>query len=332
MVTSRITLVSVLLGLIMLPETDLRAQVQTGQEVMVLPIIADGFEHERVWELYDSIMSGLRPNPWMQLISRERAVDLVGDQSVSDLVSRIEQMDRFTSRTGVEFLIGVVMNHQEADGIEITCIIYSAEDREILHVQQSIFEDMDDVVANIGQFARDLSNPNNFSTADVSLLYSILVPGLGQINQRAYTHAAVCIGLMGSAVLYGLMAPSGDPFVMKHSDFEAEYNSLTEYYDFYVRDQQVSEEEFYRLLEEDLKHNEKAEKERRDKEAWQKRTVWMLVAGYAINLLDTLWLVRRGVDTSPFYLSLEAITGPGLWEHPGQLTFRVGIRFFLVAY
>ena len=89
----------------------------------------------------------------------------------------------------------------------------------------------------------------------------------------------------------------------------------------------MSEAEFYRRLTIDRDRNMRALKQRQMVEKRRKRAGYFIAGAYLFNLIDTLALTRRKVETDPFFIQLESVVDPSrTGYHPG-VRLTLGIRF-----
>jgi len=287
------------------------AQPNITKDVLVLPLVTDAADQALGHDLYQGIIDGLRLLPGQKLIDPQTAVKLIGDQPPAKILGDRDQMAAFTKRSGVSFLIGGVVRRLEDGRFEVTTIFYSRDDQRVRELLNHVFDDEDaarDGARNIGE---RLSHPRNFSPVDTPLLYSLIVPGLGQLQMDAPLHALASAGLVAGAVFYGLTAPQPDQFRIDFNDFRTELTMEAGDYRYFIRHQEVSAEEFFSTLNEDISHNARADEERRVSEVRKSWAVRLFVASYLFNLVDTLWLIRREVDTRPFSIRLQAVPVAG---------------------
>ena len=59
----------------------------------------------------------------------------------------------------------------------------------------------------------------------------------------------------------------------------------------------------------------------------QKRASYFVAGAYLFNLIDTLVLTRRKVDTGPFFTRLSAVTDASPTGPSPGLQLQLGIRF-----
>lgn len=129
----------------------------------------------------------------------------------------------------------------------------------------------------------------------------------GQLQQKTSICTIVCTGLVAGAALYGLIAPKPDQFRVDLAGFRAESIAGTTDYRYYVREQEVSTEEFFRTMDEEIERDHRAGRQRRAAESRKRKVLRLAFVSYFIMLVDTLWLGRKEVDVQPFSISLQAV-------------------------
>jgi len=115
-----------------------------------------------------------------------------------------------------------------------------------------------------------------------NLVYSILLPGLGQVKSEHKIHGTVFLGLMAGFTI-NLINTLSNPV---HYDVNAEENTSRRYGVFYIGNEEVTDEVFY------------AEMDRRDRDLKnyedyidKKQTAIIFIASlYAVNVVDMLYL------------------------------------------
>ena len=161
-----------------------------------------------------------------------------------------------------------------------------------------------------------------FNSPAVAQLSTAFLPDSGQLQQKTSICTIVCTGLVAGAALYGLIAPKPDQFHIDFAGFRAESIAGTTDYRYYVLEQEVSAEEFFRTMDEEIEHDHRAGRQRRAAESRKRKVLRLAFVSYFIMLVDTLWLGGKEVDVQPFSISLQAVPDvSNLTKHHG-----IGLR------
>lgn len=304
---------------------EVSAQIDRIEEVLVLPLASEGSDGTLARDLYEGIISGLRLQPRQRLIGPQRVDELVSNQPLSRILSSVEGIRSFASRSGAAFLIGGIVRYLEDGRIEVSTLIYSREDNQIRQLLHDVFSDEEEARSGASKIGERLSRLRNFSPSDTALLYSLLLPGVGQLQRDAPMHALISAGLVAGSVIYSLTTPKPDEFEIDFSDFRSELIPNTTDYLYYIRQKEVSEEEFFRILEEEIEHNTSAKRDRQAVARRKQRAVIMFAATYLFNLIDTWWLIRKDIDARPFFVRIQAVPETG--NRTGQMSLGLQLRW-----
>lgn len=297
------------------------------QHVLFLPFVAEESEQSLSEELYSGLLSSIHLPPGKVLVEQDRIDLLLAEQQPSEILASEAQIDAFATDTGAAIVIGGKVRKTETGQIEVSILVYSREDRQILNVENYIYEDEEGIRNGIEDIGSDLSRARNFSGADSSFFISLLIPGLGQLQKQEPLHALVSAGLVGGALIYGLSIPKADGFEFDRDNFVASPDYATTTYRHFIRGVEVTTEEFFSTVDEDWKHHLVSKAGRRAEKIRKKRATGLFITAYLINVADTLFLTRKKLDTSPFFLSLKAV--PILEDSGATHTLQIGfgLRF-----
>ncbi len=294
------------------------AQTEKIEQIAVLPLVVKKTDAEFGNLLYEGMIEGLRLLPNHRLVELSRIKQLLNGKSTAEVLRNTENLEKFAGSGDFEFIIGGVVRHLENTQLEVTAIIYSSADQQVREFLHTTFNSEAEALAGAQEIGRAISHPKNFTPKDTPLLFSLIMPGMGQLQMGEPPHAAVSAGLVLGFILYQLSIPSPDQYRINFGDYTAQLIPGTGDYLYYIRHREVSAEEYFQTLESDIAHNLRAEKDRKSadkRKAWASR---FLVASYVFNLLDTLYLIRQEVDARPFFVRLEAIPDPAYFNpHPG---------------
>ncbi len=206
-------------------------------------------------------------------------------------------------------------------------MLFSREEQSIHAVESGRYADEEGVVAGITALARILTHPRNYAPADTAFFYSLILPGMGQLNQGEPLHAAVSAGVVLAALLYRATTPDPDQYRLNWEMYQAVLPWGANEYQFEISGIEVTEEEFYARLTPDRRRNIRALAQRRSVEKRLKRAGYLIAGAYLFNLVDTLALTRRKVETGPFFMRLEAVSDGSRPGNDLRMQLRLGIRF-----
>ncbi len=278
--------------------------------IMVLPPLAVGLDSTLTADIHDAIRTGTRVYSTQLLIDKEETAERLGSRQVRQILNSRLTLQEFAETSGARFIIGSLAARNDSGFVEISLLLYNALEDEIREVRFGTWE-RSDVVAGTRELARDLTHPRFYSPADTPFFYSLFIPGLGQFQQGNHAHAALSAGLVAGVLLYQAAIPSPDNYRLKWERYQAQRIFGTNDYLFLIDGRVCAEEDFYAELSEARRHNIRAERERQEAEKRRRRASRMLVGAYVFNLIDTLLLSRRRVDTRTFFLNLEALPASG---------------------
>ena len=306
----------------------IHAQVEKIEQIAFLPIVVEKTDAEFGNLFYESMIEGVRLLPNHRLVELSRIKQLLNGKSTAEVLRSATNLATFTDNGDIEFIISGVVRHLENTQLEVTTVIYSNTDQQVREFLHTTFNSEAEALAGAQEIGRAISHPKNFTPKDTPLLFSLIIPGMGQLQMGEPPHAALSAGLVLGSILYRLSIPSPDQYQINFGDYTTQLIPGAGEYLYYIRHREVSEAEYFQTLESEIAHNLRAEKERESaskREAWATR---FLIASYAFNLLDTLYLIRQEVDARPFFVRLEAIPDPAYFNsQPGlRLQFHWRIK------
>ena len=149
-----------------------------------------------------------------------------------------------------------------------------------------------------------------------------------QYRQGGTDYSALCAGLIVGAALYGVLAPEPDQFRISYSDYYTVPNAEETDYHYYVRTREVSAEEFFITMDEEIERHNRAERKRKAAKTRDAGILGLAVASYLFMLADTLWLKPGRTETrhSRFRLQIVPETGDPTGSRGIGLRMCVGFR------
>jgi len=314
--------------LLNLPLSHVDAQVRTLQDVMVLPIATDSRNSELAEEVYHLSQQSIRLSAGFRLVNTEGVIQAIGDQPVDDLIRSEQSLMDLGERTGFHFIVASRLFRDHANEIEIDIVIFSREERQTVHSETLRFP-ADTALAQISEaFGRIVSKPGNYSSVDTGFLLSIFAPGLGQLKNGYPAHALVSAGLVGSALLYLILAPEPDHFEYDSMMYDVIPDDASGDYLYQINGEEVTKIVFYDALENDWEHHLRARGERGAAEVRSRRAVGLLCGAYLLNLIDALWTTKKKEEEEEipaFFLRTQLVGNP--YFSSRDCSFRVQLVF-----
>lgn len=301
----------------------IQAQVEKIEQIAFLPLVVEKTDAEFGNLFYEGMIEGFRLLPNHRLVELSRIQQLLNGKSTTEVLRSITSLARFTNSGNIDFVISGIIRHLENTQLEVTSIIYSNTDQQVREFLHTTFNSEAEALAGAQNVGRAISHPRNFTPKDTPLLFSLIIPGMGQLQMGEPPHAALSAGLILGSILYRLSIPTPDQYQINFSDYTTQLNPGAGDYFYYIRHREVSASEYFQTLESDMAHNFRAGKERQSadkREAWATR---FLVVSYVFNLLDTLYLIRQEVDARPFFVRLEAIPDPAYFNSQPGLKLQI---------
>jgi|GEM_PF-1051422 len=316
-----VLLLSLLLVSPLLVPRSVQAQ-RVYEHILVLPPVTAGLDSQLIGDLHAALRTGTRVFPSQRLLDTVVTRERLGSRPVRRILSSRTELREFAESSGARFVIGSIFNGSPSGQVEVSLLLYSISEDEIREVQYGDWAAAE-AASGTRELARELTHPRYYSPSDTPFFYSLFVPGLGQFQQGAYAHAAVSSGLVLGALIYQSLIPRPDNFRLDWENYHVQRIADTNEYLYMIGSRVYPEEEFYEILSEARRHNIRAERERREAKISRRQASHLLVGAYIFNLLDTLVLTRRRIDTRSFFLNLEALPGPGTGGTGLQLRLRI---------
>ena len=283
------------------------AQTTTGKRLIILPFSAPVADSMLAHQVHLAFVGGLRTLPGISVASDDDTRRLLGFQEVPTIIARVDRLHEFALRSGASLVVAGLVNQEPTGAVEITVLIYSREERRVRDLLEQRYDSIPKALAEAGELGRSLTHPRNLSPSDTPFIYSMLMPGTGQLILGAPCRALLSAGLVTGALIYGLTTPGPDPFRLDFRHYNTYFHYDSNSYVYYYHQEAVSAETFFEALNDDRARHLAAEGQRRAVEVRRRRAVMFFLGAYLYNLADTILLTRRQVDASRFFWHLESI-------------------------
>jgi len=133
-------------------------------------------------------------------------------------------------------------------------------------------------------------------------------PQMNLLRPDAPTRAKLYAGLIAGAALYGLLAPKPDDFRIDFTDFGTSVIPGTNSYRYFVRQREVTTEEFFQTMDDEIANNRRAVDERKRAGARKKSLRGIVFGTYLLMLADMLWLAPREMENRSVNLRFEGLS------------------------
>ena len=195
-------LLSVFICLFFFPQ-QAKSQLTSSGSVAIPPFLSAESDSELTSFLYSSFLASLRDTKSRSIGVR---TDFGREFSREDLYRIFRQpstMHGFTAGHGAAFLIGGVVTRPSLNELSVALALYGVDDHTVIACENRILPIDETVQHEMEQLARKLTHPSILTPYDTAVMYSIIIPGLGQLAKGEYFHSILSAGLVCSAMLYG---------------------------------------------------------------------------------------------------------------------------------
>ncbi len=191
--------VYVLLLLLITPSR-ISAQLTSSRTVAVLPIVASSSDSALSAHLYESLVTTMQPF----VLRRGVQLTLTGQgmtrRELISSCSRPIEMDAYAQKVGAAFLVGGGVSQRPSGEYLVSLILYGVDDRTIIAAESHSFSNAYEVREGIVNMARAISRPRILTPSDTPIMYSMFIPGTGQLMMGKPLHAIVFAGLCVRAI------------------------------------------------------------------------------------------------------------------------------------
>jgi len=287
----------------------IQAQSDDGKRITIIPFMGAPGDSLLAGQLYRHFLGGIRTSASIKVVGEQEVSRSLESSRIADVMASTAAMDMYALSSGSAYVLGGVVRRLPDGGLDVAALVYGLDDHALRAVESRRYTDEAAAETDMADLARTISHPRNLTPSDTAFFYSLLLPGAGQASLGRWDHAALCLGLTASLIVYKQAIPTPDPFFIRGDDFVERYDYWERRYRYYVYRQEVSAEEFNEALSLAQEHARHAADERRSVERRQRLTTNLLVVSWLFNIVDTLILSRRKVDGRPFFTLVESLPG-----------------------
>lgn len=133
-------------------------------------------------------------------------------------------------------------------------------------------------------------------------------PQMNLLRPDAPTRTKLYAGLIAGAALYGLLAPKPDNFRIDFTDFGTLVIPGTSSYRYFVRQREVTSEEFFQTMDDEIANDRRAADKRKRAGARKNYLRGVVFGTYVLMLADMLWLAPREMENRSVKLRFEGLS------------------------
>lgn len=191
-----------------LPSGKAECQLTSSKTVSIIPFVSSEADSALAASCYAAFLLGIRKqNTGMVVMETERARELSRTQ-LKDVFKNATSMGRYAMSSSSAFLVCGAIRTLENGEIQFSLAFFGTDDRSIFFTDLHFYENEEDAVADMADMAREHTHSGNFTPADTPIMYSMIVPGIGQLSLGETAHAVASVGLIMAAIT---LSPLGEP-------------------------------------------------------------------------------------------------------------------------
>ena len=186
-------------------------QLTSSRNVVILPFVASDPDSLFAGYLFESFMRSVRrPSTTSIVIQTDLQHDLKHEDIIA-IASSTTSMGSYANRAGAAFLLCGAVKRLPEGGIQVSLVLYGTDDKRILATDMRVFPDEEEALSGIGEMALENTQISRFTPSDTSIMYSLIVPGAGQLTLGEPAHAIASVGLLLATVTLSPRSTPEDP-------------------------------------------------------------------------------------------------------------------------
>ena len=191
-----------------LPFEEAECQLTSSKIVTIMPFISSKADSALAATCHAAFLLGIRKqNSGMVSIESERARELSWTE-LKNVVSNVTSMGNYAMSSSSAFLVCGAIRTMENGNIQFSLAYFGTDDRRILFTDLHFYESEAEAISAMADMAREHTHSSNFTPADTPIMYSMILPGVGQLSLGETSHAVASVGLVLAAVT---LSPLGEP-------------------------------------------------------------------------------------------------------------------------
>ena len=191
-----------------LPFEKAECQLTSSKVVTIMPFVSSEADSALAATCHAAFLLGIRKqNTGVIVIEAERARELSWTE-LKDVVKDVTSMGKYAMSSSSAFLVCGAIRTMENGNIQFSLAFFGTDDRRILFTDLHLYENEEEAVSAMAETAREHTHSSNFTPADTPIMYSMIVPGIGQLSMGETAHAVASVGLIVAAIT---LSPLGEP-------------------------------------------------------------------------------------------------------------------------
>jgi len=196
---------------VLLPAENAMCQLTSSKLVTIMPFISSEADSALAASSHAAFLLGIRTqNSGMIAVESERAREL-SRVELKEVVSDATSMGTYAMSSSSAFLVCGAIRTMEDGTIQFSLAFFGTDDRRILFTDMHYYESEEEAIADMPKMAREHTHSSNFTPADTPIMYSMIIPGIGQLALGETAHAVTSVGLVLAAITLSPMAQPEDP-------------------------------------------------------------------------------------------------------------------------
>lgn len=191
-----------------LPSGKAECQLTSSKIVSIMPFVSSETDSALAASCYAAFLLGIRKqNTGMVVMETERARELSRTQ-LKNVVKDVSSMGKYAMSSSSAFLVCGAIRTLENGEIQFSLAFFGTDDRSIFFTDLHFYENEEEAIGDMADMAREHTHSSNFTPADTPIMYSMIVPGIGQLSLGETAHAVASVGLIMAAIT---LSPLGEP-------------------------------------------------------------------------------------------------------------------------
>jgi len=181
-------------------------QIQAPQplRITVLPFVStiqdSAISSPLFRAFYSAFQSEIRTSKAINCESR----DELSSAEISRILTSQHFMAEFSESTATDVLIGGAVVQLPGGRILLSIALYISNDDLIRDSRTEVYANSRSAFEGLIKVAKEFSHRRMFTSPDAAILFSLVLPGSGQLYLGEPVHAAISIGLVGMSILLSL--------------------------------------------------------------------------------------------------------------------------------
>lgn len=194
-----------------IPARTAHCQLTSSKNVVLLPFVAPSPDTTLAADLYKTFLSGIRQLRSGAITIQTELYRKLERDEITEILSQTTSMGTYATRVGAAFLICGAARRLQDGEVQVSLALYGTDDRRMLASDTHIYTNEEKARTGILEMAREYTHPRSFTPSDTPILYSLLIPGTGQLSLGEPEHALLSVGLIVAVATLSPKWSSEDP-------------------------------------------------------------------------------------------------------------------------